>query len=452
MKRYLLFVLFVFFVLTFDFVFAQTPANLVIFIDEDSLTLYVPDAGTVSLQGLGFMVDDGSGAKTYLLETYASFRGLPYNTVPAPICFRLIRNGSNVPAPQDCQNITFLIQRLAAADVFWYDTTTNVSRLLTISQGPTPQAICPSGNARCTIMFTPPAATPQPTPIPALKIAQEGVTSNADWTLYAPYVQEFDGMEMVLVPAGSFMMGSTDEQIEAAFQGCQTATGGQCDRLWFENEGPQTQITFPASFWISKKEVTNAQYRACVDAGVCTPPTNRAIYDDPDFADHPVVHVSWSQSNDYATWLGMRLPTEAEWEYAARGPDGLIYPWDNSFDGRKLNFCDMNCTIDWRNTNVDDGYGQTAPVGSYPEGASWVGALDMSGNVWEWQNSIFRNYPYDAGDGREGAANQGEVHVLRGGSWYTYQTDNRTITRLYFSGERDLDVGFRLAMDYSPTP
>jgi formylglycine-generating enzyme required for sulfatase activity len=453
MKRYLAFGLFVFLILTLGFASAQESVTLEILIDVDSFTVYLPGPGNVSLSGLVFSVtDSNSVTRNYGLEDYASFRGLPYNAVPTPICFRVVRSDSNAPAPQDCQGAMLLTQRLAPADVFWYDSASEVSLLVIVTLGELPSVLCPSGNSRCSVNFTSPTGQATETVTSGKtprEVAEQGVTQNADW---GPYVEASEGLDMVLVPAGSFTMGSTEAQIDAAFQGCQTATGGQCDRSWFEGEGPQTQITFSEPFWISQREVTNAQYKECVDAGVCTPPGERASYDNPDFAEHPVVHISWSQANDYATWLGMRLPTEVEWEYAARGPDGLVYPWGNTFDGRNLNFCDANCAVDWRNPNVDDGFGQTAPVGSYPEGVSWVGALDMSGNVWEWQNSIFRNYPYSEGDGREGTANPGEVHVLRGGSWYTYQTDNRTITRLYFAGEHDQDVGFRVAMDYSPAP
>ncbi|MGF3501312.1 MAG: formylglycine-generating enzyme family protein, partial [Candidatus Bathyarchaeia archaeon] len=164
------------------------------------------------------------------------------------------------------------------------------------------------------------------------------------------------------------------------------------------------------AYWIDRTEVTVAQFRAFVGAtGYETTaeaegwgyvyvassgkwervrgadweqpygPGAAAAEDD-----HPVVQVSWYDAAAYCAWAGGRLPSEAEWEKAARGTAGRIYPWGNTFDGRKLNYCDANCVYSWRDTAVDDGYASTAPVGSYPGGASPYGALDMAGNVWEW--------------------------------------------------------------------
>jgi eukaryotic-like serine/threonine-protein kinase len=224
-------------------------------------------------------------------------------------------------------------------------------------------------------------------------------------------ISPVDQMEQVFVPAGAFLMGSDDIEAKREIEG---------GRAYPEIH---QHTVYLDEFWIDKYEVTNSQYAQCVAAGVCDLPldrgsyTYRSYFDNPDFSDYPVVWVNWYQANDYCGWAGRRLPTEAEWEKAARGTDGQKYPWGNEpVTGERANFCDIHCTRDIANMNFDDGYPDTAPVGSYPAGASPYGAMDMSGNVWEWTSTIIQPYPYDANDGREDPAGTGE-RVWRGGPW-----------------------------------
>jgi len=171
-----------------------------------------------------------------------------------------------------------------------------------------------------------------------------------------------DGMPQVYIPAGTFHMGGFD--VRAA-----------------PDEFPAHAVTLDA-YWMDQLEVTNAMYQLCVSAGVCTPPQNFGTqrkanyYNNPEFKDYPVVYVTWGQAKTYCEWAGRRLPTEAEWERAARGDDMRTFPWgEDKADYRFANF----------NMLVRD----TSRVGSYPLGASPFGVLDMAGNVAEWTNDIY---------------------------------------------------------------
>ncbi len=236
-----------------------------------------------------------------------------------------------------------------------------------------------------------------------------------------------DGVEMVHVPAGEFIMGSSDADIDAVLAECT-----DCEREWYDAEKPQHTVYLDA-FWVYKTEVTNDQYRKCVEAGACTPPHYTWRYNDPAYTDDPVISVDWYQAKAYCEWAGGRLPTEAEWEKAARGMDGRIYPWGNDWDANKLN-------------SYEAGPGNTIKVGSYLAGASPYGALDMAGNVWEWTNSLYMKYPYRADDDREALEASG-ARISRGGAWDSSQR----LTRCAFRNAdapsyTDYLIGFRVVV------
>lgn len=240
-------------------------------------------------------------------------------------------------------------------------------------------------------------------------------------------IRETDAAVMVYVPAGGFWMGSEGSDPDAD-----------------DDEKPRHRVHEDA-FWIDRTEVTNAQYQKCVEAGVCSPPeasgsgTRDTYYGDPEFDDYPVLYVTWHQAQQYAEWAGGRLPTEAEWEYTARGPNGSIYPWGNEApDGALANYGSL--------------VGDTTAVGSYPDGASWFGALDMAGNVWEWTGSLYKSYPYDAADGREDLGATG-YRTLHGGAFNDAARAVRGADRVGDNPDLSYDtVGFRLAASLHPGP
>jgi formylglycine-generating enzyme required for sulfatase activity len=265
------------------------------------------------------------------------------------------------------------------------------------------------------------------------------VTHNGDWT---PYIEEINGVAMALVPAGCFDMGSTNEQVDDAMRQCEAAVGaGFCKRSWYQDEQPLVKQCFHEPFWIDVYEVTNGQY------GSSGTWSDDAL---------PREGVKWAEAVAHCNSRGGRLPTEAEWEYAARGPDGLVFPWGDEFKRTLVNSCDRSCEYNVIGTRTDDGYANTAPVGSYPDNASWVGSLDMSGNVWEWTSSIYTDYPYNAADGREvdGSTDSSSKRVLRGGSWFHTGSDLLRSAARYEAHPNFTDyvIGFRCVVPYTNSP
>jgi len=242
-----------------------------------------------------------------------------------------------------------------------------------------------------------------------------------------------DGIPMVYVPDGPFQMGS----------------------VHFEDTQPVHTVTLDA-FWIDQTEVTNGMYLRCAQARGCQHPvigsslTHRVYYTDPEFQDYPVVYITWEMANTYCTWAGRRLPTEAEWEKAARGTDARTYPWGEGLDCTRANY--GLCT------------GDTTQVGSYPSGASPYGALDMAGNVREWVADWYQaDYYQSLGENTSNplgpnTGESGSCRVHRGGyAWDTdYQADvypNSAYRDSCFnptSGPGGPGDGFRCALSVSP--
>jgi formylglycine-generating enzyme required for sulfatase activity len=214
---------------------------------------------------------------------------------------------------------------------------------------------------------------------------------------YKEYRNEKDGSVMIYIPAGKFTMGSNDN----------------------DDEKPIHTVYLDA-YYMDKYEVTVGQFREFCNA------TGKSMPDQPDWNqgdNYPVVNVSWDDASAYASWAGKRLPTEAEWEKAARGTDGRKYPWGNAWDASKCNNGE---------SNSPDGYEKTAPIGSFPQGASPYGVMDMAGNVWEWcQDWYGKDYYQNSSNRKPTGPSSGSNRVLRGGSWYNAQLICRSSLRNY---------------------
>ncbi len=282
---------------------------------------------------------------------------------------------------------------------------------------------------------------PQVSPTPTLVQSTESPTSTnavAKTETSIPSTKTIgnNGADMIVIPAGEFIMGSDDGDI---------------------NEVP-AHVVFLDSYFIDKTEVTNAAYKLCVRDGVCQSPleitsrTRDQYYGNVQFDNYPVIHIDWGMAKAYCEWRGARLPTEAEWEKAARGGHGFIYSWGDEFACHKGNFDDeekIDSYVVPGGPNCD-GYEDTAPVGSYPAGASSYGVMDLNGNVWEWVNSQSSLYPYIAGDGRE-SPNSDSDRVVKGGAFTANNYFSRSSNRRFLNPVTTDDVtGFRCAMDVMP--
>ncbi len=235
------------------------------------------------------------------------------------------------------------------------------------------------------------------------------------------------GGQMYLIPSGTFRMGSTDP--EAA-----------------PNEGPVASVTI-TRFYIARFVVTNGQFEQFDQAykrkrapGTCDR--------------HPAVHVTYLDAARFCQWLSgrerrkYRLPTEAEWEYAGRGLDGRKFPWgDSSGRGDLANFADKNTVFAWSDREIDDGYAESAPVGSFPRGVSPFGVEDMAGNVWEWCSDFFQEYKSTPRTNPRGP-NAGTKRVYRGGSWKSRFASLRVTARnSNLPNYSCNDLGFRVVCE-----
>jgi formylglycine-generating enzyme required for sulfatase activity len=257
------------------------------------------------------------------------------------------------------------------------------------------------------------------------------------------------GKEMRLVSAGWFRMGSTDSEVANAYQLAKKYFAG-AQTSWFEAEQPVHRIWIEA-FYMDTYEVTMQEYTAFRQAtGHDALPDWVSKY--APGAEHPVVGVSWDDAAAYCRWAGKALPTEAQWEKAARGTDRRLYPWGNaSVTGRRANYCDAKCEEDWKDTSADDGARYTAPVGSYPAGASPYGLQDLAGNVLEWvQDWYDKDYYRRSPERNPVNTTPSEERVLRGGAWDNLPAILRAAARGRLApSDRRTNLGFRCVLGVS---
>lgn len=295
----------------------------------------------------------------------------------------------------------------------------------------------------------PPTAVP-PTQVPPTELppppteAPAAVPTEAPTAVPQPVAPPalFAPTELVNIPGGLLKMGSKPD-------------GDDPD------EKPYHDVDM-YGFSIEKYEVTNAQYQACVAAGVCPAPTKtgsgtRASYfGDAAFDNYPVVNVTWNGADTYCKWIGRRLPNEAEWERAAKGVENWRYTWSNSigmhfewnaiFHGSPISFCEASCGTANYWTDVNDGFPDTAPVGRFGEydSSSGFGVVDMAGNVAEWTSNWYDGNAYNDGNDIYGPSEPTGTKTVRGGSWLEepHRNSDREPQAPDYSSDR---IGFRCA-------
>lgn len=270
-----------------------------------------------------------------------------------------------------------------------------------------------------------PTPTPPPTPTPKPELGTTRVDAH--------------GIAQVWVPPGVFEMGTRDELKIKAPDWAQRA---------IESEKPAHEVEITTGFWLDQYEVTNAAFAAFVEAGGYRDPAwwseaglkwlegqrvDRlpVVCRNPQ-PDQPRVCITWFEAEAYARWRGGRLPTEAQWEYAARGPESLIYPWGNTYDETRLNL-----------------FGSLGlkPVGSYPEGASWVGAYDMAGNAMEWVQDWWSLTNHQTSPRQDPTGPEsGSRKIEKGGWWGGLPFVARAAYRHFEDppGYQDHHIGFRI--------
>jgi serine/threonine protein kinase/Tol biopolymer transport system component len=335
--------------------------------------------------------------------------------------------------------IGFIIVALLAITIFAMGkgTTTNsnmpAAQPITAEVAARPTASNPQSIADNITPTLAPAHTPSAVPVSAIVPPQAGERRT----------NPADDAEIVFVDEGTFMMGLTPEQAEYLVSIC-----SDCKLRNFKDSQPAHQVQLD-SYWIYRTEVTNDMYEKCVSAGDCRLPVSNAsetrknYYGNPAYSNYPVLHIDWYAADQYCRWAGGRLPTEAEWEKAARGADGRLFPWGDAKPDSHL-------------ANTSKVVGDTTAVGLYPQGASVYGVLDMAGNVWEWVADWYAPDYYNESpqvNPAGPATVEKQLRTGRGGSWFWPEGFASSAFRDWWEPyQADNGVGFRCAINSDSAP
>lgn len=283
----------------------------------------------------------------------------------------------------------------------------NLAACAALGNAPAPTQTAPPTHTAAPSPTSTPPPTKTNTPIPTATVTPEPGFAK---------INPVDNARLLFIPAGEFQVGSNDG---------------------YHDESPVHMVDLDA-YWMYETEVTNAQFAQFVGE---TGHNNAGSSNDASLAQHPVTNVSWNDAVAYCRWVGGRLPTEAEWEKAARGTDGRTYPWGDTWNARNASSVERV-----------DGYQRTAPVGRFPGGVSPYGLQDMAGNVWEWVADWYASdyYSNSPASNPTGPAS-GEYRVARGGSWYDRGGNLKSAVRSYIAPVGTFDnVGFRCASSTAP--
>jgi len=327
-----------------------------------------------------------------------------YNTPTSTLILEILRTPRNLEALMKLRNMAVIIAIGLVGCTLTGEPPTPTEPIPTIAEKDT--------EVPTETLTSIPTEEPTETPLPT-------IISTSEIGVISYKVSEVDGMVQVFVPQGEFEMGSDDG---------------------WESEKP-VHIVALTAYWIDQTEVANTQYSLCVQAGACDPPGSSGSFTRNDYYNvlayerYPVINVSWYDAMAYCEWAGRRLPTEAEWEKAARGVDANIYPWG----------ADISC----EQANYIDCVGDTSEMGSFPSAPSPYGALDMAGNVWEWvADWYYVGFYNDSPLVDPQGPDSGAFKVVRGGSWNDYEWYLRTTNRYsYFPDNKRVSIGFRCAQD-----